>query len=101
MLASNPACFIVYFTSLIIFGDAFQLIMSRCSSVSIVSGYGLENRAIEVRSPAEEKIFFLGRNYGELWWQQNGTIDHTARTSVEVLYQMFPKRVISRNGGIP
>jgi hypothetical protein len=29
------------------------------SSVSIVSGYGLENRAIEVRSPAEEKVFFL------------------------------------------
>jgi hypothetical protein len=27
------------------------------SSVSIVSGYGLDNRAIEVRSPAESKDF--------------------------------------------
>jgi hypothetical protein len=27
------------------------------SSVSIVSGYGLEDRAIEVRSPAETKYF--------------------------------------------
>jgi hypothetical protein len=29
------------------------------SSVSIVSGYGLNDRGIEVRSPAEEKGFFL------------------------------------------
>jgi hypothetical protein len=29
------------------------------SSVSIVSGYGLDDRAIEVRSPAEAKEFFL------------------------------------------
>jgi hypothetical protein len=29
------------------------------SSVSIVCGYGLDDRAIEVRSPAEAKIFFL------------------------------------------
>jgi hypothetical protein len=29
------------------------------SSVSIVSGYGLDNRAINVRSPAEAKGFFL------------------------------------------
>jgi hypothetical protein len=28
-------------------------------SVSIVSGYGLDHRAIEVRSPAEAKGFFL------------------------------------------
>jgi hypothetical protein len=27
------------------------------SSVSIVSGYGLDDRAMEVRSPAEAKIF--------------------------------------------
>jgi hypothetical protein len=30
-----------------------------CNSVSIVSGYGLDDRAIEVRSPAEAKGFFL------------------------------------------
>jgi hypothetical protein len=29
------------------------------SSVSIVSGYGLDDRAIEVRYPAEAKEFFL------------------------------------------
>jgi hypothetical protein len=29
------------------------------SAVSIVSGYGLDDRAIEVRSPAEVKGFFL------------------------------------------
>jgi hypothetical protein len=28
-------------------------------SVSIVSGYGLDDRAIEVRTPAEAKGFFL------------------------------------------
>jgi hypothetical protein len=28
-------------------------------SVSIVSGYGLDDRAIEVRSPVEAKGFFL------------------------------------------
>jgi hypothetical protein len=32
---------------------------SRGSSVSIVSDYGLDDRAIEVRSPAEAKGFFL------------------------------------------
>jgi hypothetical protein len=31
--------------------------MSRGSSVSIVSDYGLDDRAIEVRSPAEAKDF--------------------------------------------
>jgi hypothetical protein len=29
------------------------------SSVSVVSGYGLDGRVIEVRSPAEAKGFFL------------------------------------------
>jgi hypothetical protein len=29
------------------------------SSVSIMSGYGLDDRAIEVRSPAQDKGFFL------------------------------------------
>jgi hypothetical protein len=34
-------------------------IRSRGSSVSIVSGYGLDDRAIGVRSPAEAREFFL------------------------------------------
>jgi hypothetical protein len=33
--------------------------VSRGSSVGIVCGYGLDDRAIEVRSPAEAKGFFL------------------------------------------
>jgi hypothetical protein len=33
--------------------------VSRGSSVSIVSDYGLDDRAIEVRSPAEAKGFFF------------------------------------------
>jgi hypothetical protein len=32
---------------------------NRDSSVSIVSGYGLDERAIEVRSQAEAKGYFL------------------------------------------
>jgi hypothetical protein len=32
-------------------------IRSRSSSVSVVSGYGLEDRAIEVRSPSEARDF--------------------------------------------
>jgi hypothetical protein len=35
-----------------------KLIILVSSSVSIVSGYGLDDRAIEVRSPAEAKGFF-------------------------------------------
>jgi hypothetical protein len=35
------------------------LVCEQVSSVSIVSGYGLDNRAIAVRSPAEAKGFFL------------------------------------------
>jgi hypothetical protein len=38
---------------------ATLLDVSRGSSVSIVSGYGLEDRAIEFRSPREAKGFFL------------------------------------------
>jgi hypothetical protein len=30
-----------------------------CSSVGVVSDYGVDDRAIEVRSPAEAKGFFL------------------------------------------
>jgi hypothetical protein len=33
--------------------------MSRVSSFSMVSDYGLDDRAIEVRSPAEARGFFL------------------------------------------
>jgi hypothetical protein len=36
-----------------------NIIWSRSSSVNIVSGYGLDHRAIEVRGPTEARGFFL------------------------------------------
>jgi hypothetical protein len=41
-----------------IFVDAIPIIRNRSSSVSIVSGYGLNDRAIEVQSPVETKRIF-------------------------------------------
>jgi hypothetical protein len=38
---------------------AMSVLVSRGNSVSIVSGYGLDDRAIEDRSPAVAKVFFL------------------------------------------
>jgi len=38
------------------------------SSFSIVSGYGLDDRAIDVRSPAEEGGFFLKYFYPDRLW---------------------------------
>jgi hypothetical protein len=42
-----------YYYSRIIISDPGNSVSTR-----IVSGYGLDNQAIEVRSPAEEKVFF-------------------------------------------
>jgi hypothetical protein len=41
------------------FGKGIKCQSEQGSSVSIVSGYGQEYRAIQVRSPAEAKGFFL------------------------------------------
>jgi hypothetical protein len=41
------------------FPNHTQQVSEPGSSVSIVSDYGLDDRAIEVRSQAEEKGFFL------------------------------------------
>jgi hypothetical protein len=38
------------------------------SSISIVSGYGLDDWVIEVRSPAEVKGFFFQSLYPERLW---------------------------------
>jgi hypothetical protein len=46
--------------------------MSRVSSVSIVSGYGLDDRTIEVRSPAEAK------NFSSILCVQTGSGAHPA-----------------------
>jgi hypothetical protein len=42
---------------LTIFGEEYNNLSEPGSSVSIVSGYGLDDRAIEVRSPARAKDF--------------------------------------------
>lgn len=42
----------------------------------------------------------LGVHDKDLWYQQDGATSHTARISLAVLRQMFPNRVISRNGDI-
>jgi hypothetical protein len=43
----------------LLFNDTTWHVESQGSSVSNVSGYGLDDRAIEVRSPAEARGFFL------------------------------------------
>jgi hypothetical protein len=47
------------FSSFVVFGKSTLLDWNRGSSVSIVSDYGLDNRVIEIRSPAEAEGFFL------------------------------------------
>jgi hypothetical protein len=49
----------VGFKYLIVIINVFSLHYSQYSSVSIVTDYGLYDRAIEVRFPAEAKEFFL------------------------------------------
>jgi hypothetical protein len=39
--------------------QSLHKVKSRGSSVSVVSGYGLDDRAMEVRSPAEARGLFL------------------------------------------
>jgi hypothetical protein len=51
------------------------------SSVSIVSGYGLDDRAIEVRSPAEAKGFFLWPLCPDRLWGPPSLLYDGSRTS--------------------
>jgi hypothetical protein len=44
------------------------------TSVSIVSGYGLDDRAIEVRFPAEAKGFFLSHLCPDRLWGPPGLL---------------------------
>jgi hypothetical protein len=44
-----------FYSCLHMFGSHYRLLSESGSSGSIVSGYGLEDRSIEVRSPAEAK----------------------------------------------
>jgi hypothetical protein len=47
------------FSLLMFFSHVLPTWLSRGSSVNIVSGYGLDDRAVEVRSAAEARDFFL------------------------------------------
>jgi hypothetical protein len=63
-LATNNAKRLYYKHGLKLFSVYFYYNLryskgSRGSSVSIVSGYGMDDQAIEVRSPAEARGFFL------------------------------------------
>lgn len=39
-------------------------------------------------------------NMPEVWWQQDGATAHTARQTIELLRQIFGRRIISRNSEI-
>jgi hypothetical protein len=47
------------------------------------------------------KVGYLMVEMEELWFQQDGTIAHTARASMTVVRQMFPQHVVSRFGDVP
>jgi hypothetical protein len=49
-------CFLYHLINIYV---CYYHICEPCSSVSIVSGYGLDDRVIEVRFLAEEKVLFL------------------------------------------
>jgi len=40
-------------------------------------------------------------NMEEMWFQQDGTAAHMARTSMTDVRQMFPQHVVSRFGDVP
>jgi hypothetical protein len=50
---------LVWWLNMCLFKDATYLYCEPRSSVSIASDYGMDDRAFEVRSPAEAKEFFL------------------------------------------
>jgi hypothetical protein len=51
-----------------------------------------------LRTFLEPELQSLGVETQTLWFQQDGTAAHTARTAMRVLNEMFPTRVISRRG---
>ena len=48
----------------------------------------------------EPELQRLGVENQTLWFQQDGTTAHTARTAMRILNEMFPACVISRKGNI-
>jgi hypothetical protein len=42
-----------------------------------------------------------GTELANIWFQQDGATDHTARASTEVFQEMFPGHVISLRGELP
>jgi hypothetical protein len=59
-----------------------MLLVSLGSSVSIVSGYGMDDRAIEVRSSAETKDFFLWSLRPDRLWGPSSLLYNGYRESL-------------------
>jgi hypothetical protein len=53
-----------------------------------------------LRTFPEPELQRLGVETQTFWFQQDGATAHTTRTSMQVLNEMFPDRMISRRGNI-
>jgi len=92
----------------------FEKIIFWCGVVSfgVIGPYFFEDeagRAVTINSARytqmlrtflEPDLQRLDVETQNLWFQQDGTTAHSARTAVRVLKEMFPTRVISRRGNI-
>jgi hypothetical protein len=63
--------------------NAGGLITTRDSSVSMVSGYVLDHRTIEVRSPSEARVFFFYPLCPDRLWGPHDA-DHSPPSSAKV-----------------
>jgi len=54
-----------------------------------------------LRNFCEPELRRRGLDLSSVWLQQDGTTAHTARASMNVLREMFPQHVISRDGNVP
>jgi len=53
-----------------------------------------------LRTFLEPELQRLGFENQTVWFQQDGVMAHIVRTTMQVLNEMFPARVISRSGNI-
>ena len=88
------------------------IVWCRVASSGVIGPYFFEDeagRAVTVNSARyigmlctflEPEFQRLGVEMQTLWFQQDGTMAHTARTAMRVLNKMFPARMISRRGNL-